>query len=173
MLASEKRTSLHKEVSFSCYQWRRLDSNPWPLLMSLVFFHCVTAAGNALAYSGNPNWRGRISTINLLVLTSSDHLLFILKLDHSFYKTTTGGQLYRAFRFSKGSLAYYTDDDKYSFITSTIERCRYSGFQGLTSGSRSHCRTSSRPSSRTSSNTRSPAVPSNFSSSLSLKKSWK
>ncbi len=38
--------------------------------------------------SGNPYWRGRISTIDLLVLTSSDQLLFILKLYFLSYKTS-------------------------------------------------------------------------------------
>jgi hypothetical protein len=38
--------------------------------------------------TGNPYWRGKLSTVDLLVLNSSDQLLFALKLYFSFYKTT-------------------------------------------------------------------------------------
>jgi len=37
---------------------------------------------------GNPYWRGRISTIDFLVLTSLDQLLLILNWFIIFYKTT-------------------------------------------------------------------------------------
>ncbi len=52
---------------------------------------------------GNSYWSGRISTIDLLVLTSSDQLFFILKVSLFFLTkqpTLKGGLLY----FSKSSL---------------------------------------------------------------------
>ncbi len=58
--------------------------------------------------AGNPYWRGKISTIDLLVLTSSNQLLLILKLYFSHLQNNLsycGGQSYWAFPFSKGSLA--------------------------------------------------------------------
>ncbi len=55
--------------------------------------------------TGKPYWRERISTVDLLVLTSLDQLLFKLKLYISiFTKQVKGGQLYSAFPFSKSSL---------------------------------------------------------------------
>jgi hypothetical protein len=53
------------------------DSLCW---VSLSFVILSVAAS-----SGNPNWNGRISTVDL-VLTSSDRLLFILKLSYFFTK---------------------------------------------------------------------------------------
>ncbi len=42
-----------------------------------------------ITFSGNPYWRGSISTVDLLSLSSSDQLLFMLKRCFSFsYKTT-------------------------------------------------------------------------------------
>ncbi len=38
--------------------------------------------------AGKPYWRGSISTVDLLVLTSLDQLLWELKLNFPFYKTT-------------------------------------------------------------------------------------
>jgi hypothetical protein len=37
------------------------------------------------AFSGKPYWRGRLSTVDLLELTSLDHLVFILKRLFSLY----------------------------------------------------------------------------------------
>jgi hypothetical protein len=37
------------------------------------------------AFSGKPHWRGRSSTVDLLELTSLDHLVFILKEIFSLY----------------------------------------------------------------------------------------
>jgi hypothetical protein len=42
--------------------------------------HPDLLAKTAMVESGNPYWRGRISTVDLLVPSSSDQLLFILKL---------------------------------------------------------------------------------------------
>jgi hypothetical protein len=42
----------------------------------------------AIVEAGNPNWRGRMSTTDLLVPTGSDQLLFILKLYISIRQTT-------------------------------------------------------------------------------------
>ncbi len=36
--------------------------------------------------AGNPYWRGRLSTVDLLVLTSLDRVLFILKILFNFLK---------------------------------------------------------------------------------------
>jgi len=43
---------------------------------------------NLNAWPGNPYGRGRLSTVDLLVLTSLDKLLFILKYYFPFYKTS-------------------------------------------------------------------------------------
>jgi hypothetical protein len=48
-------------------------------------------------------WRGRLSTIDLLMLTSLDQLLFMLKILFTFLQnklTQWGGQMYCAFRLS-------------------------------------------------------------------------
>jgi len=50
----------------------------------------------------------RISTFHLLVLTRQDQLLSNRKHFCFLYKTSYGGQRYRAFPFSKGSLSHLT-----------------------------------------------------------------
>jgi len=50
-----------------------------------LILHCSTT----LAGPGNTHWRGMFSTVDLLVLTSLDQLLWILKIYiYSFYKTS-------------------------------------------------------------------------------------
>ncbi len=61
-----------------------------------------------LAPAGKPYWRGRIRTVDLLVLTSLDQLLFKLKLNFLFLQNNLSllwGQLHWAFPFSNSSLA--------------------------------------------------------------------
>ncbi len=58
---------------------------------------------------GKPYWRGRISTVDLHVLSSLDQLLFILKILFTFLQNNPpqwGRQPYWAFPFSKSSLVY-------------------------------------------------------------------
>jgi hypothetical protein len=57
-----------------------------------------------LLHPGNPYRRGRISTLDLLVLTSLDHLLFKLRLFFVQINLWKWGQPYLAFPFSEGSL---------------------------------------------------------------------
>ncbi len=59
------------------------------------------------APSGNPYWRGSLSTVDVLVLTSSDKLLLYWKYNFnlSFLQNKLGGQPYWAFPFSSCSLS--------------------------------------------------------------------
>ncbi len=62
---------------------------------------------------GKPYWRGSMSTLDLLVLTSLYQLLFKEKLNfHCLQNNLSvwGGQLYWAFPFSKSSLIRYLGD---------------------------------------------------------------
>jgi len=77
------------------------------LLVFNVFNYNIFFWHPPVTKPGNPNWKGRISTVDLLLLTSSNLLLFILKLHFSFLQNNLsqwGGQLQWAFPFIKDSL---------------------------------------------------------------------
>jgi hypothetical protein len=70
--------------------------------MSVVF-------GNPLHTAGKPYWRGKSSTVNLLVLTSLDQLIFILNIFLLMLQNKLplwGGQLYYAFPLSIPCIQY-------------------------------------------------------------------
>jgi hypothetical protein len=58
------------------------------LLISVYLCVCVGGGGvrvRVCVWSGKSNWRGRFSTVDLLVLTSLDQSLFILKILFTFF----------------------------------------------------------------------------------------
>ncbi len=79
-----------------------LSSRPEPYTR-----HSKTGLSQTNVGPGKPYWMDRIITVVLLVLTSLDQLLFILKLYFSVFTNNLpywGGQPYWAFPFSKSSL---------------------------------------------------------------------
>jgi hypothetical protein len=91
-----------------CFSANRIESAkpPFPCLCNLILILLW------LAMARNPHLKGRIGTIDLLALTSSDKLLFILKIYFFFSGSNLswwGGYLYWPLPFSKGSLVLVSD----------------------------------------------------------------
>jgi len=55
----------------------------WKLFFNVSTFHCKTEKQSSRP--GNPCWRGMLRTVDLLVPTSKDQLLFILKILFTFF----------------------------------------------------------------------------------------
>jgi len=65
-----------------------IGPGPEMVVLKILAVSCELAVPSE--WAGNPYWRGRISTIELLILTSSNQLLFVLKLCiyNLFYETS-------------------------------------------------------------------------------------
>jgi len=77
--------------------------------------------------AGKSHWRRRISTVDLLVLTSLNQLLFIMQILFTFLLkklSYSGGQPYWTFPFCKSSLgkSYKTILELYTPVTNKLER---------------------------------------------------